>query len=113
MRSREQTIGTRLSPAEYDAAKLAADSTGLNISVWLRQVIIRQTSRHDPVLETLAEQFEALRFILLNVILHLTTNGLSVNRESLTTICAKADARKADLARALLAHAIDITPKET
>ena len=113
MRSRQQIISTRLTEAQFQAASLAAQQDALTVSEWLRQVIITQTSRPDRVLETLAEQFEALRFILLNVILHLTTNGLSVNRESLTTICAKADAKKAVLARALLAHAIDITPKET
>lgn len=112
MRTRETVIGTRLSPAEYDAAKLAADRAGLNTSVWLRQVIITQTSRPDRVLETLVEQFEGLRYILLNIIIHLTTNGLAVNKETLTTICAKANANKAALARALLTQATELKTTE-
>jgi hypothetical protein len=49
---------------------------------------------------------------LLNVILHLTTNGQSVNRETLKTICAAADIKKAGLAHALLTRATELTPKE-
>jgi len=112
MRSREQTIGTRLSPTEYQAARLAADESGLNLAVWLRHVVVAHTSGPDRVLETLVEQFEALRFILLNVILHLTTNGQSVNRETLKTICAAADTKKVGLAHALLTRATELTPKE-
>jgi hypothetical protein len=112
MRSRLQIISTRLSETQFEAARLAAETEALTISEWLRQVIVTQTSRPDRVLETLVEQFEALRYVLLNIVLHLTTDGLSVNRETLKTICTAADTKKLALAHALLARATDITPKE-
>jgi hypothetical protein len=113
MPSRLQTIGTRLSETQYEVVRLAAEKDGLSISEWLRQVVIAHTSRPDRVLETLLEQFEALRYIFLNLVVHLTTTGLIVNRESLTIICAKADAKKAETAQALLTRATALAPKET
>ena len=113
MRSRQQIISTRLTEAQYEAATLAAQNEALTVSEWLRQVIITQTSRPDRILETLLEQFEALRYIFLNLVVHLTTTGLIVNRESLTTICAKADAKKASSAQALLTRATALAQKET
>ena len=107
MRTREHTLGTRLTADEYDAALLAADQSGLPPAAWLRQVVrqvvLAPTSPTDPVLQTLLQQVEALRIILLNIILHLTTDGQAVTVKSLTTICAVADKHKVEQARKLLA----------
>jgi hypothetical protein len=103
MTSRLQTIATRLSETQYEAVRLAADTAELTISEWLRTLVIAQTSPPDPVLQTLLQQVEALRIILLNIILALNTDEKAVTIASLTKICAIADKHKVEHARKLVA----------
>jgi hypothetical protein len=110
--ARDSYLNTRLTDSDQALVRAAAQRQGIKPSEFCREAVLNAARRPEPILQTLVEQVEAIRIILLNIILHLTTNGQAVNVKSLTSICAIADAHKAEHARKLFALATQFTSQE-
>jgi uncharacterized protein (DUF1778 family) len=111
--ARDSYLNTRLTDSDQALVRDAAQRQGLKPSEFCRLALLTAARRPEPILQTLVEQVEALRVILLNIILHLTTNGQAITVKSLTTICAVADAHKVEQARRLFDRATQLTPEDT
>lgn len=102
MPNRDFHIGTRISEAQYDAVARAAESRGIKIAEWLRDVAVSRATTPEPVLQTLVEEIIAVRLIIQNLVLYLSTEGREVRRDSLAVLVERADALKKERALRLL-----------
>lgn len=105
---RTKTVATRLTPDELAEIETAAEGAGQALSEWLRETALRTARRRpaDPV-ELLLAEIWAVRYSLLSLFhagAHATTEGKALLPESVLNIRERADARKYEEARKLLAE---------
>jgi hypothetical protein len=103
---RTKTVATRLTPFELAEIETAAESAGLVLSAWLREIALQAARQRsaDPHELLLAEVW-ALRYALLNFFYagaQATSEGRQLTPDSILKIRDQADARKAQRARKLL-----------
>jgi hypothetical protein len=105
---RTATVSTRVSDEEYQQLEAQAEARGVTLSVWVREVLLRQQnpepgpraeSGND---ETVLAELLALRTILLNVLFGIA-NGDKLTAEEMQKLIEKADASKGQKAREKLA----------
>jgi uncharacterized protein (DUF1778 family) len=111
---RTKTIATRLTRDDLAEIEAAAENAGQALSEWLRETALRAARRRpaDPVELLLAEVW-AVRFALLSLFhagAQATAEGRSLLPESVLNIRDRADSRKVEQARKLLAEFLNSTP---
>jgi hypothetical protein len=105
---RSKTIATRLTPEELAVVESAAERAGKPLSEWLRETALAASRRRsaDPIELLLAEVW-ALRFAVLSLF-HAGAQATSESKpllpESVLKIRDRADARKLEQARQMLAN---------
>jgi hypothetical protein len=104
---RTKTISTRLTPDELSEVESAAERAGKPLSEWLREMAMAASRRRsaDPVELVLAEVW-AVRYSLLTLFhagAQATAEGKPLLPNSVLTIRDRADARKLEQARRMLA----------
>jgi len=67
---RNRTVGCKMSDAEYEQLVAVAESEGLTLGEWCRDVLLERANgrKAKPVEETLLSEVIALRTILLNAL---------------------------------------------
>ena len=105
---RTKTISTRLTPDELTEVESAAERAGKPLSEWLRETAIAASRRRpaDPV-ELLLAEIWAVRYALLSLFhagAQATAEGKTVLPESVLNIHDRADTRKTEQARKMLAE---------
>jgi hypothetical protein len=105
---RTKTISTRLTPNELAEVESAAERAGKPLSEWLREMALTAARERpsDPIELVLAEIW-ALRFALLSLFhagAQATAESKPLLPESVLTIRDRADARKLEQARKMLAN---------
>ncbi len=111
---RTKTIATRLTPDELAEVESVAESAGQALAEWLRETALRAARQQpaDPV-ELLLAELWAVRFAVLSLFhagAQATTEGRALLPESVLKIRDRADARKSEQARKLLAEFLSSTP---
>lgn len=91
MDGRECFVSVRLSTYEREAIGLAAEAQSLKVSEWVRRAILRRLSGKDSLSGSLIRQSFAVRFILLNVLLHLGPSPRGLKPERLKELWLAAD----------------------
>jgi len=104
---RSKTIATRLTPDELAEVESAADRAGKPTSEWLRETALAASRQRpsDPIELVLAELW-AVRFALLSLFhagAQATAEGKPLLPDSVLKIRDRADARKLEQARRMLA----------
>ncbi|MGA3132436.1 MAG: hypothetical protein ABSD59_16645 [Terracidiphilus sp.] len=104
---RSKTIATRLIPDELAEVESAAARAGKPLSEWLRETALAASRRRpaDPM-ELLLAEIWALRYALLSLFhagAQATTEGKPLLPESILKVRDRADARKLEQARQMLA----------
>ena len=110
--TRESYQNFRLTDEQQALIKNAAEAAGLKPSEFCRQAAVAAARNPHPVLFALIEEVLALRLIVSNVVVYLTTDGKDVNRTGLTSIAARADEVKSEKARRLLDRLTTATSPE-
>jgi len=106
--SRTRSAGTKLTPEQHAAITARADAEGLELSEYIRRVLLSASAQDDPIhrLESLLhaqlEETLALRILILNLA-GLQANGEPLTAERLQAVRAYADEHKAARAQMLLA----------
>jgi hypothetical protein len=105
---RTKTIATRLTPDELAEVEIAAEGAGQALSEWLRETALRaaRQRRVDPIELLLAEVW-AVRYALLSLFhagAQAAAEGTALLPESVLNIRDRADTRKNEQARKLLAE---------
>ena len=113
---RTKTISTRLTPDELAEVESAADQAGKPLSEWLREMALTATRKRpsDPIELLLAEVW-AVRFSLLSLFhtgAQATAEGRPLLPESVLKIRDRADAKKLEQARQMLANFLGRGTKE-
>ena len=104
---RSKTIASRLTPSELVEVESGAERAGKPLSEWLRETALAASRRRpsDPIELVLAELW-AVRFALLSLFhagAQATAEGKPLLPDSVLTIRDRADARKLEQARQMLA----------
>jgi uncharacterized protein (DUF1778 family) len=104
---RTKTISTRLTPDELAEVESAAERAGKPLSEWVRQIALT-TARERPSdsIELLLAEVWAVRFALLSLFhagAQATAEGRPLLPESVLKIRDRADAKKLEQARQMLA----------
>jgi hypothetical protein len=105
---RTKTIATRLSPDELAEIESVAEQAGKPLSEWLREtaLTVARERRADPM-ELLLAELWAVRYALISLShagAQAAAEGKALLPESVLNIRDRADARKAEQARKLLAE---------
>lgn len=105
--SRSKTLATRLTPDELAEVESAAERAGKPLSEWLRETALAASRRQpsDPI-ELLLAEIWALRYALLSLFhagAQATAEGKPLLPESVLKVRDRADARKLEQARQMLA----------
>ncbi len=105
---RTKTIATRLTPDELAEVESVAELTGKPLSEWLRETALTaaRERRADPM-ELLLAELWAVRYALVSLShagAQAAAEGKALLPESVLNIRDRADARKAEQARRLLAE---------
>ena len=105
---RTKTIATRLTADELAEVESTAEHAGKPLSEWLRETALTAARQRtaDPT-ELLLAELWATRYLLLNLFesgAHATVQGLPVLPESVARMRDRADARKLEEARRMLAN---------
>lgn len=105
---RSKTIATRLTPDELAEVESAAERAGKPLSEWLRETALAASRRRsaDPIELLLAEVW-ALRFVVLSLFhagAQATAEGRPLLPESVLKVRDRADAKKLEQARQMLAN---------
>jgi hypothetical protein len=111
---RTKTIATRLTPDELADVESAADQAGKPLSEWLRETALTtaRQRRADPM-ELLLAELWAVRYALVSLFhagAQAAVEGKALLPESVLNIRDRADARKAEQARKLLAELLASEP---
>jgi hypothetical protein len=111
---RTKTIATRVTPDELAEIESAAEGASQALSEWLRETGLRAARQQpaDPIELLLAEVW-AVRYALINLFhagAQATAEGKALLPESILNIRDRADARKSEQARKLLAEFLASTP---
>ncbi len=104
---RTKTIATRLTPKEIAEVELASEEAGKPLSEWLREAALTAARKRssDPN-ELLLAEIWAMRFALLSLFqigAQATLEGKPLSPESVVRIRDRADARKLEESRRMLA----------
>jgi hypothetical protein len=104
---RTKTISTRLTPDELDEVESAAKRAGKPLAEWLREMALT-TARERPSdpIELLLAEVWAVRYTLLSLFhsgAQATAEGKPLLPESVTKIRDRADAKKLEQARQMIA----------
>jgi hypothetical protein len=105
---RTATVSTRVSDEEYEQLEAQAEARGVTLSVWVREVLLRQQNpepgqRADsPNDETVLAEVLGLRTILLNVLFGIA-NGEKLTADEMQKLIERADLSKGEKAREKLA----------
>jgi hypothetical protein len=113
---RTKTISTRLTPDELAEVESAAEGTGKPLSEWLREMAMAASRRRpaDPV-ELLLAEIWAVRHALLSLFhagAQATAEGKPLLPESVLKIRDRADGRKLEQARQMLANFLGLPIEE-
>jgi hypothetical protein len=105
---RSKTIATRLTPDELAEVESAAERAGKPLSEWVRETALTASRRRpsDPI-ELLLAEIWALRYALLSLFhagAQATAEGKPLLPESVLKIRDRADAKKVEQARQMLAN---------
>jgi len=105
---RSKTVATRLAPDELAEVESAAERAGKPLSEWVRETALAASRRRsaDPV-ELLLAEIWALRYALLSLFhagAQATTEGRPLLPESVLKVRDRADAKKLEQARQMLAN---------
>lgn len=105
---RSKTIATRVIPSELAEIEAAAERAGIPLAEWLRESALSASRQRpaDPIKLLLAEVW-ALRHMVLSLFhtgAQATVEGKPLLPESVTRIRDRADARKLNEARRMLAE---------
>lgn len=105
---RSKTVATRLTPDELAEVESAAERAGKPLSEWVRETALAASRRRsaDPV-ELLLAEIWALRYALLSLFhagAQATTEGRPLLPESVLKVRDRADAKKLEQARQMLAN---------
>ena len=105
---RSKTIATRLTPDELAEVESAAERAGKPLSEWVRETALAASRRRpsDPI-ELLLAEIWALRYALLSLFhagAQATAEGKPLLPESVLKIRDRADGRKVEQARQMLAN---------
>jgi hypothetical protein len=108
---RTKTAATRLTPSELAEIETAAESAGKPLSEWLRETALSAARQRpaDPAELLLAEVW-AVRYVVLSLFQAgalATSEGKALLPESILKIRDRADTRKLQQARKLLAEFVD------
>jgi hypothetical protein len=113
---RTKTISTRLTPDELAEVESAAECAGKPLSEWLRETAMAASRRRpaDPV-ELLLAEIWAVRHALLSLFhagAQATAEGKPLLPESVLKIRDRADGRKLEKARQMLANFLGLPIEE-
>lgn len=104
---RTKTIATRLAPDELAEVESASEEAGKPLSEWLRETALNAARKQPPdPNELLLAEIWATRYALLSLFhtgAQATLEGKSLSPESVVRIRDRADARKLEEARQMLA----------
>lgn len=98
---RSKSIGTKVTEEEYTSLEAHAGASGVNMSEWVRTVLLEQRQQRGQNEAMLAELL-GLRAILLNLLFAIG-KGETLTAEQMKTLIDKGDAGKLERARKLLA----------
>jgi len=103
---RNRTVGCKMSDAEYEQLVAVAESEGLTLGEWCRDVLLERANgrKAKPVEETLLAEVIALRTILLNALYKLA-QGERLTPDEMQRLINHADQDKFRKAQERLAAA--------
>lgn len=103
-RARNRTVGCKMSESEYEKLTAVAESEGMTLGEWVREVLLERMEGRKPTVieEAVLAETLALRTILLNAFYKLA-QGEKLSGDEMQAIIERADASKLQKAAERLA----------